>query len=1127
MVSPSLLVRRSESARVRGGPHSVGVLAIALILAVGLAWTAAANPAPRSQEIIVKYRSQGAHALDACAEAISAGGRSFQAHLRDRSDSLDRLARRHGIGPQIAVFGRSGATDLDSRRSAMRGRWAASVRKFPRGRDSDALESPRLPDLAHVYRLRVPRGISAQQLVDDLEADPHVEYAQLNHAINLDQSFTPNDPFFHSSGSWGQDHPDLWGPDRIHAPEVWARSQGEGMIVAVVDTGLDADHPDIVGNVWLNAGEDLDGDGIAEASDLNGVDDDGNGFIDDLTGFDFANSIDADGDGFYDGPEDVIDSDPFDDNGHGSHVAGTIAAVGDNGIGIIGIAPRSKLMALKGFPAEGSGSDVDLWRAVLYAAEMGATVVNNSWSCGSPCPENPLAEDVLALVNALGMVVVTSAGNASDDVLFLNPENSDRVVTVGALGVDERIASFSNRGWLMDIVAPGGGPNLPVSIRAARRNILSLLSSGAPSFREVFAVGGDYLRFSGTSMASPHVAGAVALLRSLRPDLTPRDVRRLIRISAEDVGSAGHDATYGAGVLDVARLVDTGLPDLELRIDSPRPGVLHDPDSGPLRVVGRAAGSALASLEIEVGRGLNARSFEPLSSFGDSAIETDTDVAEEERVLAQWDASGATDGPYVIRVRAHLTDGRVAEEHTVVGIERNEPIRISSGDRPVARPSLSGRQIVGHVDEPEKEENGLVEHDLVISRFPDRARALPEVARAASSIVFEREGDQRNPVSQGRDIAWENRVDSSLSFERCHLDRGGRRCEPIAIETEPGRYFQVRIGGDWMLWMRFDMGVSRLEGCRIGSPVQPCVPRSLIPPEFGEGWLLASFDGETAYLRRGFGEQARCRISETDGLCRPEVVSFEDTPAPPVEVVHDGNLVAFTTLDTESRLPPGCPEFDPELDCVPKPTPVSQVYACRFEAEETSCDAMSLTPSVPLAGLEGVDVSGDRVTWAIANQDDKTAVHFCQFVGETKECIEQRLSGTPWRQGRPSIDADRIVWEDSRSGMTGIFGFELPSVESALRLDVVAGRPFRIPLRVDAGTADGLRFELSGLDGVAPVEARAAVVSAGRSSPRAFLIGEMPRSASGFVRWRLRAIGDGGLFTDRVIELVIESKNRR
>ena len=516
----------------------------------------------------------------------------------------------------------------------------------------------------------------------------------------------------------------MWGLDRIRAPEVWARFQGEGAVVAVVDSGLDTMHPDIVDNLWVNPGEDLDGDGIAEDSDRNGIDDDGNGFIDDLTGFDFANSIDFDGNGTFDGPADLNDADPFDDNGHGSHVAGTIAAVGDNGIGIIGTAPCAKIMALKGFPEQGSASDILLWQAVVYAAEMGATVINNSWSCGTPCPQNPLAEEVLELVEALGTVVVTSAGNASTDVVFRSPENGARVITVGALGEDDRLPGFSNRGWLLDVVAPGGGPSTPPSIFVARRNILSLLSSGALPFREVFAVGEDYMRFSGTSMAAPHVAGAVAILRMARPDLSPRDVRRLIRMSARDLGAFGHDGEFGAGALDVRALVDLPLADLSFAIETPIPGTLHDPTTGLLEVAGWLDGSDFDRLEVDVGAGLDPRAFVPIESHGDSAVVGRPRGRGVATVFARWDASAVSDGPYVIRVRVFLRDGRVVDEFAVVGVERKR-----AGSNLDRRPRRGAAERVGRA-------RGLAEKR---GRTPGQRRIPTGPRRRAISEGFGRD----------------------------------------------------------------------------------------------------------------------------------------------------------------------------------------------------------------------------------------------------------------------------------------------------------------------------------------------------------------------------------------------------
>ena len=281
----------------------------------------------------------------------------------------------------------------------------------------------------------------------------------------------------------------------------------------------------------------------AEASDFNGIDDDDNGFVDDLRGFDFANSVDADGDGSFDGPDDVSDADPFDDHGHGTHVAGIVAAVGDNGIGVIGVAPRARIMPLKGFRAEGPSTIEVLTRGMVYAIDNGARVINNSWSCGSRCPSNPVAEEVVALANALGVVVVTSAGNGADDVVFYSPENKRGTIAVAANTEIDGPAYFTNRGLLVDVAAPGAGV-VGSGARLSHRAILSLRSSEASEAIDLSGlavVADEYVRLAGTSMSSPHVAGVVALLLAARPELTPDDVRALLRLSADDIGPPGHD----------------------------------------------------------------------------------------------------------------------------------------------------------------------------------------------------------------------------------------------------------------------------------------------------------------------------------------------------------------------------------------------------------------------------------------------------------------------------------------------------------------------------------------------------------------------------------------------------------
>ncbi len=727
-----------------------------------------------------------------------------------------------------------------------------------------------LPDLSHVYRVEVPRDRDLAVVLGALRADPHVEYAQLDHPIVLDAAAASagepsghamppfDDPFLTASGSWGQPYADLWGLERVGAPEVWAAGQGEGVVVAVVDSGLDRFHPDIAANVWVNPGEDLDADGRAEPADENGRDDDGNGFVDDLTGFDFANSIDLDEDGRFDDPKDVSDADPFDDNGHGTHVSGTIAAVAGNGIGIVGVAPRARIMALKGFPEAGPAEDSTLWRAVLYAAENGAHVINNSWSCGVPCPDNPLADEVLALVEALGVVVVTSAGNASEDVVLRNPENGDRVVTVGSIGFDDRLSRFSNRGYGIDLVAPGGGPSEPAAVRVARRNILSLLTRAIDPDEEAFSVGDDYWRLAGTSMAAPHVAGAVAILRADRPELTPRDVRRLLGLSARDLGSKGHDRRYGTGALDLPRLLATPLPDLRLRILSPKPGAIHDPADGALVVRGVADGRDLARIEVAVARGLSGDDFEPLAEAPLGASD-DVEGAEAERVgsagevLARWDVSAVSDGPHVIRVRGQLVDDTIVDELRVVAIERNPPLRVSSGMLRVGAPALSGRHAVWPVAE---DEAVGAPFDLAIARIPVRGAAAIEADPGASRdraagpaaepidsssvLLLARTGSQEDVAFDRRLLAWR-------SFERAEGDSAPPSRDlsrPLALGPRAGarRLADASNGsgpdgaGPWLEW------------CRVGErPTQApvCAARRIRhgagdvgAPHVGRGWIV-------------------------------------------------------------------------------------------------------------------------------------------------------------------------------------------------------------------------------------------------------------------------------------------------
>lgn len=1091
------------------GRSGFGLLVGLLILA--LTPVQAFSVEPR-RGLIVKFRAEGPAALEECAEAVARAQRPFASATRDRSTSLDEVFLRHRLKAPRVVFPAGGAGGLGDRRAALARRQAA--RATARA-STPRRGAPQLSDLAYIYRVEVDPAVDLEAALEALAADPHVEYVQRDHELVLDQTGPPpgppfDDPYLTSSGSWGQPYADLWGPPLVRAPEVWPFAQGEGVVVAVVDTGIDQGHPDIAANLWVNPGEDLDGNGRADPTDLNGIDDDDNGFIDDLTGFDFANSVDANEDGDYDDPGDVSDADPQDDQGHGTHVAGTIAAVANNGIGIVGIAPAARVMALKGFSVDGSSSDSVLWRAVLYAAENGAAVVNNSWSCGSPCPLNPLAEEVLELVEELGTIVVTSAGNRSADVAFYSPENGSRVITVGAISVDSSLPAFTNRGWLLDLMAPGGGPETPYTVPVARLNILSLLAEGTFQNESAFIVGDQYLRLAGTSMSSPHVAGAVAILRGLRPELTPTDVRTLVRLSASNLGSPGYDPEFGAGLLDVAALVAAPLPELVFELDAPRVGRLHDPASGPVEIRGVASGPDLAALEISMARGLSGREFRPLDSFGSARVKK-IGGSRPGEFAAFWDVDEVPDGPHVIRVRARLRDGRHLEEFSIVGIERNAPVRISHGALDTGNPALSGTALVWQVDE---DADSPQTHDLVVGRFPDGAKTSPIPDR-----VLVREGNQLSGLREGHVLAWlEPAGPTRRVLLWCRL-AGKSPCNPLLASQEAGSIGPAHLAGGWLVWARTDAGRRSIEGCPVGRVRSGCVPRLLIDPATGADWILHSFDGESLLVSRP-GRFVRCRLDGRSEFCVPEEVRLPSGMSA-VEPRLDGDLMAFGQTEIEQIRPPGCAPADPRPSCAPQVTVVVEYLACAIDPVTSFCDPIVLTDQQPVERALGIAVSGRRVVWSIGRSDEQPALWYCEFDPVARACRAQRVGGVLATQAEPAIDGHRLVWADGRTGPIAVYGIALPDLSGPADRTLKPGIAFAIGLDAESGSSPTLRYEIEPIEGTTPKAAFAKILDGGPPGGRILLLGRIPGSASGTTRWRLRAIGGGGFVSEHVIELAI------
>ena len=287
-------------------------------------------------------------------------------------------------------------------------------------------------DVDHV---RLPQGLSVEAAIRLLSADANVLSAEPNYVRTIVGQAPPNDPYW-LDGS-------LWGLERIGAKAAWDR-YGDGsqsVVVAVIDTGINWTHPDLAANIWTNPGE------IAG----NGIDDDGNGYIDDVHGVNTITDV----------------GDPMDDHGHGTHVAGTIGAVGNNGIGVVGVARNVKLLGCKFIGSDGNGSDIDAIQCLDYVVDLklhrgiNVRVTNSSWGGSDQSTALRMAFDRAADADILN---VAAAGNNSVDTdatpFYPASYTSANIIAVAASTSDaaDSPASFSNYGQTsVDLAAPGVG----------------------------------------------------------------------------------------------------------------------------------------------------------------------------------------------------------------------------------------------------------------------------------------------------------------------------------------------------------------------------------------------------------------------------------------------------------------------------------------------------------------------------------------------------------------------------------------------------------------------------------------------------------------------------------------------
>ena len=391
----------------------------------------------------------------------------------------------------------------------------------------------RLPETALDWRLRVAETGGEEALAVRLLASGLVELAEPDWYLPLLR--LPDDPWF----------PQQWNLARTRAEAAWDLLPEEGPaerpVIAVIDSGVDWTHPDLAEAIWVNPGEDLDGDGVVmDPDDLNGVDDDGNGYVDDLIGWNFT----ADE---FDPP-----NEPFDRQGHGTRVNGIAGAVTDNGTGVSSAGWSPRLMALRAGIVGGDGQGYIIQtaaaEAIYYAIENGAGILNFSFG-GSGTLRTPAT-----VAFGEGLLCFHSAGNAG----IGEQDQLDRAVGMVSVAATDSLGclgEFSNFGEWIDLCAPSG----PLPVLVAGSGSVEL---------------GD-----GSSWAAPQAASAAALLWALEPELDNVQVRQRLLESCEALDelpcNAGHAGELGAGLLDLQRLVDPGSAVAAAPARPTRPGLLR------------------------------------------------------------------------------------------------------------------------------------------------------------------------------------------------------------------------------------------------------------------------------------------------------------------------------------------------------------------------------------------------------------------------------------------------------------------------------------------------------------------------------------------------------------------------
>lgn len=451
---------------------------------------------------------------------------------------------------------------------------------------------------SNIFKAKFSSEDDITRVIEEYSKLGEIEYIEPNYMMHI--CMYPNDPLLDQQ----------WGLGDIDAFNAWDIETGNSeIVVCVIDTGVDYNHPDLAGNIWNNPNEIPD----------NGIDDDDNGYVDDYYGWDFIND----------------DNDPIDDSGHGTHCAGVIGAVGNNNIGITGLCWNCKLMLVKFLSNYGGGTAPDAANSIIYAADNGADVISNSWGSAF---DSQLIRDAVEYANSKGVIQIGATGNSNTDNRFY-PAAYDQVISISAIDVNDHKADFSNYGSWVDIAAPGVSIFSTMPTYQVHLNNLGYTQ--------------DYSNMSGTSMACPHVSGLAALILSKNPSFDEEDILTILHSTVEEVNS---DKYIGLGRINAYNSIQKNSITIA-KINSDLDDITA---RGIISINGTAASAEFYNYKLSYGYGVYPASLNEIyNSY--SPVEND--------VMTTWDTNSVEDGDITLKLEVTNLAGETSQDVVVINVD--------------------------------------------------------------------------------------------------------------------------------------------------------------------------------------------------------------------------------------------------------------------------------------------------------------------------------------------------------------------------------------------------------------------------------------------------------------------------